>query len=131
RAFYAELERDLVLRERPRRAAVNVAAELVEQQDQGEPSRRSAGPVVEAALRRLFHVGREVPLDLLVEHRVLAEPDLHAPVDLRRRELVLLEPEREHALDADVIFVGDRRIHAFAEELDWHGFRSDEGVRAL
>ena len=62
-----------------------------------------------------------VPLDyLVIEYRVGAEPDFHTPVNLWRRQRMFPEPEGEHGFYAHLVFVGDGRSHAFAEQFDGH-----------
>ena len=56
----------------------------------------------------------EFLFDLMIENGVLAEPGVHAAVDLWSRKLLLLEPERQDRVDSCLIPISHRRIHAFA-----------------
>ena len=76
--------------------------------------------MVELAICGHFDVVQEFFLQLGIEYGVFAKPDVHAPVDLRRRQLLLLEPEGQDRVDASDIFVSYRGIYAFAEEFDGH-----------
>ena len=61
-----------------------VASELVDQNNQCEAAMRLVCPVIELAFRGQFDVVREFLFDFVIENRVLAEPDVHASIDLRR-----------------------------------------------
>ena len=76
--------------------------------------------MVQLALAGTLDVAREFLLDLVIEDRVFAEPDVHAAIDLRRRELLLAEPEVENLADAGLVFVGEGGAFAFAEKFNGH-----------
>ena len=116
RTLDAQLERRPVLFERLCRTAIDVAAELVEQQDERQAAARLIGPVFELALRRLLDVVRKILLDLVIESRVFAEPDIHAAIDLRCAQFVFLEPKREDRVDAPLILVGDGHTLALGKK---------------
>ena len=98
----------LVLRKGFLAAAINIAAKLIDQNDECEPAVRINRPMVELALRRGLHVSGEVSGDFLVKHGVRPEPDVHTTIDLRCTELVLLEPEPEYRLDSRPVLVAQR-----------------------
>ena len=120
RTFDAELEGKHILRERIGGVAVDVAPELVDQQDQCKAPFRFIRPVIQLATAGAFDIVREFLLDLVVEYGILAEPDVHAPVDLRGGERLFLEPERQDGIDTNPVIIGNRRVHAFAKEFYRH-----------
>jgi hypothetical protein len=112
------LERRVVFFECLCRTAIDVAAELVEQQDQRQPPPGFVGPVIELAFGRFLDVDGEILLNLVIECRVFAKPDIHAMVDLRCAQFMLLEPECEDRIDAILILVGDGCAPAFGKKFD-------------
>ena len=89
-------------------------AELVEQQYQRQPPACLLRPVVQLALGRTFDILGKFLFDFVVEDRVLAEPDVHAAVDLRCGQLLFLKPETKDGIDANLVVIGYGRFHAFA-----------------
>ena len=84
RAFNAQLERRRVHRERVRSIAVDIATELVEQQDQGKSTVRLLCPMIKLACAGPVNIVGKVFLALKIKNFVLAKPDVHAMVDLWR-----------------------------------------------
>src|SRR5690606_12176170 len=106
------------VRERPRRAAIHVPRKLIEQQDQREPPARRAGPPSELARRCPFDQLAEalaylaVALGLPLGLRS-AEPNDHAPLELRCGRRQGAEPEREDLLRAvHLVAAGVRPLSA-------------------
>mgnify|MGYP000107877982 CR=1 FL=1 len=110
---------------------MDVAAKLVEQQIKCQPAAGLFGPVIEFDFVGHFDVVGKLLLALMIEDRIFTKPDVQAPVDLRRRQFMFLEPEGQDGVDADGIFVGDRGIHAFAEQFDRHGSKPLAGWAKL
>ena len=102
------------------RVAVDVAPELVEQQDQRQPAARLVAPVIEFALRRPVDIVGELVANFLVKGGIFAEPRIHAVVDLRCAERLFLEPERENRLDTKLVVVRNRTGPGFAQEFYRH-----------
>ena len=78
-------------------------------------------PMVELALRGSRYVIGEQFLALEVKAVIFAKPDVHAFVDLRCRQSLLTKPECIDGVDANLVFVSNRRFRAFAKQFDRHG----------
>ena len=83
--FDAQFECQLVVRKCSGGIAVNIAAKLVNENDQREAAMRFGGPVIKLAVTGGRNVVCEVLVNIMIEYRVCTKPDFHAPVDLRRR----------------------------------------------
>ena len=69
-------------------------------------------PVVELSFAGPVDVRGKLFFALMIEDFIFAKLDVHTAINLRCRELVLLEPERENRFDAGLIVIGDGRICA-------------------
>jgi hypothetical protein len=76
--------------------------------------------VVQLAFTREFDVIGELVPYLVIESSVFAEPYIHATIDLRRTELLLLEPECQDGIDSRLVVVNNRFSHDFREKFDGH-----------
>ena len=74
-----------------------------------------APPVIELACRRQVDITRKFTGYFLVKAGIVAKPDVHAPVDLRRAHLHFPKPEPKNRIDAHLVVIGDSGFHAFAE----------------
>ena len=120
RTLDTELQCRFIQGESIRRAAIDIAAELIKDNDQRQTAAWLPGPVIEPACRGFLDVVGKFFLDLVIEHRVFAEPHIHAPVDLRRRERLLPEPEGQDRVDACRIFVCDGCFCLLAQKFCRH-----------
>ncbi len=99
-----EREAERVAGEGPRGRAIDVARELVEQEDEGEAAARGLAPVVELAAGGAVHQRFEVLLDLLVDRRAAAKPQrLVEHVVLRERVADRARRAREVAVRKPVV----------------------------
>ena len=64
---------------------MDIPPELVEQENKRQATAWLIGPVIELALAGLVDIIGKFLLALVIEDGILTEPDVHAPVDLRRR----------------------------------------------
>ena len=77
-------------------------------------------PVIELAVRGAFDVVGKFLNDLVVENLVLAEPHVHAAIDLWGTQIFLLKPETQNFIDANLIIGSDSRLEGVAKKFYWH-----------
>ncbi len=107
-------ERSRVAGERARRVAIDVARELVEQQDERERALRGPGPAGEGAAQRRLHRVAESRADRVVEGGILAKPlaraDVREPSPNQKSRMS--GGERVHR--ADIVRPGRPRKHCLS-----------------
>src|SRR5690606_29639861 len=118
-------ERFRILRERGGRAAMQVTRNLIEQQDQREPSPRIVAPMVELARRCALGERGEPGGDLGVRFFVRIEPAVEAPLEVVLRPRRGFEPETPQLLDVLV-----HRLFRLLPYVQFRGTPSPAGTRA-
>ena len=78
------------------------------------------GPVIELSIGCTLDILNELRCNFFVKFGVFAESDVHAPVDLRRVQRLVHEPERQDCIDSQLIIVSNRCIMAVAEKFYRH-----------
>ena len=69
--------------------------------------RRLIRPVTELPGAGKLNIVHEFSLNLVIKGAVVAKPDVHASIDLRRAEFLLLKPETEDCVDPKLVIVRD------------------------
>ena len=94
-----------------RLASMNVAAELIEQNDQRQSTPRRFFPLGQLALGRCGNQFAESVPNLDVPLRVLAKPEFHPRIDRRCVVLAFAEPQRQNFINQFfIVFMAHRGI---------------------